>query len=317
MSVPHLASAQTLEFCWKGSYGRGVGTIPVACSGGRNKEVGMCYTPCKAGYDGAVTMCLRQCPSGYVNTGLTCHVDKPLLVSAKVDVCSFSTSCPSGYTNAGLVCGLNTPSVPPGYKAAVSGPAGSGLDLSREVYDRGIGQAPSVCEEGKENNVGLCYPKCKPNFSGVGPVCWGQCPRGWTDCGMGCATSAGKCASIAGNQLASVSNSAFKVAGMVASAGLSGGATTAANAAEASKLQQAINEMKEMVRRNKDLLDATLRTVDASYTSNSATNQVLAAVTDEEIAQATMRLAALLDPSGLVNVAAEFTYPTCDKAPAR
>ncbi|UGQ45905.1 hypothetical protein [Massilia endophytica] len=310
--TPVTASAQKLEFCWKSTYGRGVGTIPVGCAGGRNKEVGMCYTPCKPGYDGAVTMCLRQCPSGYVNTGFTCHIDKPLLVGAKVDVCNFSSSCPSGYTNVGLLCGLNTPPVPPGYKPAVVGPAGSGLDLSREVYDRGIGLAPSVCSDGKENNAGLCYPKCKPNYSGIGPVCWGTCPSGWTDCGMGCATSASKCGSVAISQVVSVGSSVVKVAGLIATAGLSG-SSTAANSAEATKLQQLINEMKEAVARHKEMIDTALRAADAGYTTNQATDQLIRAVTPEEIAQATLRLAALLDPSGLTGVAAQFTYPTCDK----
>ncbi len=131
-------SASAADFCWKGSKPRGVGTLPEGCTGGRNKEVGMCYTPCNAGYEGAVTMCLKTCPSGYTNTGLSCHISKPLLIAAKVDACAMTTTCDSGYTNAGLLCGLNTPSVPSGYKALVSGPAAIGMRWRQRKQHRPV-----------------------------------------------------------------------------------------------------------------------------------------------------------------------------------
>merc|ERR1719410_77888 len=42
------------------------------------------------------------------------------------------------------------------------------------------------CEEGWEKSGLLCYPKCKPGFYGVGPVCWSYCPSGWRDDGALC-----------------------------------------------------------------------------------------------------------------------------------
>jgi len=303
--LPLTASAAP-EFCWKSSYGRGVGTIPPSCNSDRVKHAGMCYTPCKDGFEGKVTMCLRVCPSGYANWGLTCHIDKPLLVGAKVDVCNASTSCPSGYTNAGLLCGLNTPGVPSGWKAAVAGPAGSGLDLSREVYDRGIGLAPSVCDADKENSSGLCYPRCKPNFSGIGPVCWGTCPKGWTDCGAGCAPSAGQCVKVIGNQVFGVVLAAQSTVKLVATLGVSAATKPVENASE---LAKAVDQLKKLMEQYKAQLEGVMGAV----VYHQASNQLANAVTPEEIAQASVRIAGLMDPTGMATAASNFVFPTCDK----
>lgn len=302
-------SALAADFCWASSYGRGVGTLPTACTGGRNVEVGMCYEPCRTGYQGAVTMCLRNCPSGYVNTGLTCHVDKPLLVGASVDACTFSTSCPSGYTNAGLLCGLNTPPVPAGYTAAVSGPAASGLDLSREIYDRGIGKAPTICEGGKDNSGGLCYPGCKPNFTGVGPVCWNQCPAGWKPCGMGCAKSGAACAAVVVGQVAGVGMAAAQTGALVASLGTSAGATTPVTASRFPELALKVEQLKKLYEANKAAI--TLATNVATVAA--AQYKLQNAVTIEEVAAASAAMTGLLDPTGLMSAAAGFVHPTCDK----
>ena len=304
-----LDALADVDFCWKGSYGRGVGTIPVGCTGGRQKEVGMCYTPCKAGWEGAVTMCLRSCPPGYVNTGLTCHVDKPLLVGASVDACNLSTSCPSGYTNAGLLCGLNTPPVPAGYSALVAGPAASGLDLSREIYDRGIGLAPSVCEPGKENDAGLCYPRCNAGYGAAGPVCWGQCPAGWVQCGMGCARNATACTTATGSMVAGVGMAVAQSAALIATLGTSGAASTSANAPKAAESLSRLQKLKELYNANKQVLDAASR----GYTIGSAITKTESAVTAEELAAATMMVVGLFDPTGWTSAASSYTHPTCDK----
>ena len=59
----------------------------------------------------------------------------------------------------------------------------AGLDEKfcwKTTYGRGVGTIPSSCG-GKQNDAGLCYPYCKTNFYGVGPVCWQQCPAGWAN----------------------------------------------------------------------------------------------------------------------------------------
>eukprot|EP00300_Choanocystis_sp_HF-7_P036683 c52567_g1_i1.p1 GENE.c52567_g1_i1~~c52567_g1_i1.p1 ORF type:complete len:589 (+),score=89.73 c52567_g1_i1:44-1810(+) len=41
------------------------------------------------------------------------------------------------------------------------------------------------CDNGELNGV-LCYPKCQPGYTGVGPVCWENCPPSYTDIGASC-----------------------------------------------------------------------------------------------------------------------------------
>jgi len=42
------------------------------------------------------------------------------------------------------------------------------------------------CPRGTVKQVGLCYPPCREEFRGVGPICWGVCPPGFTDFGISC-----------------------------------------------------------------------------------------------------------------------------------
>ena len=53
-------------------------------------------------------------------------------------------------------------------------------------YGRGVGHVRSYCPPGKENDAGLCYPKCEEGYYGVGPVCWQYCPDNHTDIGLFC-----------------------------------------------------------------------------------------------------------------------------------
>ena len=50
--------------------------------------------------------------------------------------------------------------------------------------------AAAECPADHERNAGLCYPKCKAGYAGVGPVCWAQCPPGYSDIGAFCQKSA-------------------------------------------------------------------------------------------------------------------------------
>ena len=58
-------------FCWKRTYGRGVGTIPKGC-GDKQNQAGLCYTPCKADYDAVGPLCWAECRSGFRDDGATC-----------------------------------------------------------------------------------------------------------------------------------------------------------------------------------------------------------------------------------------------------
>ena len=229
---------------------------------------------------------------------------------ATVDACNLSTSCPSGYTNAGLLCGLNTPGVPAGYKAAVVGPAGSGLDLSREIYDRGIGLAPSACEPGKENNAGLCYSRCNPGYGGAGPVCWGQCPAGWHECAMGCARTAKDCGAATTSMVTGVANALGETSALIASFGTSTAATAPTKAGRIAQMQAKLAKMKAAY-------DASIKPyvqyADKAYDITKGFDKAQASATEEELAAAILQMAGVFDPTGWVSVAAAYTHPTCDK----
>src|SRR5262245_42868365 len=65
------------EFCWRDSYGRGVGTIPDACPSGKENDAGLCYPVCNSGYRGVGPVCWQSCPSGYSDFGVGCSKPAP------------------------------------------------------------------------------------------------------------------------------------------------------------------------------------------------------------------------------------------------
>lgn len=56
----------------------------------------------------------------------------------------------------------------------------------KDAYGRGVGEVISACRADQEKNGLLCYPKCRDNYYGVGPVCWEYCPAEFRDDGAFC-----------------------------------------------------------------------------------------------------------------------------------
>ena len=86
-------------FCWKETYGRGVGTIPgrmADCPSGYVNDGATCRRPTD---DILVPSHVASCPSGYANTGLTCYRGPHDIYSP-----SRVAHCPKGWTNFGLTC---------------------------------------------------------------------------------------------------------------------------------------------------------------------------------------------------------------------
>src|SRR5438477_566569 len=69
MMVAAVAFGQDKEFCWKDSYGRGVGTIPSGC-GAKENQAGLCYDKCKTGFNAVGPVCWGQPPSKWVQCGM-------------------------------------------------------------------------------------------------------------------------------------------------------------------------------------------------------------------------------------------------------
>jgi len=66
--------------------------------------------------------------------------------------------------------------------------------------------------EGLELNGALCYPPCRGQYQGVGPVCWARCPSAASvNCGAICASSSDVCAST----IVKLTEDAFELAGII------------------------------------------------------------------------------------------------------
>lgn len=66
--------------CAKRSYGRGVGTVPTRCPGGKENDAGLCYVPCRSGFSGVGPVCWGRCPAGFDDHGATCYRPPNVLV---------------------------------------------------------------------------------------------------------------------------------------------------------------------------------------------------------------------------------------------
>ncbi|HXW60317.1 MAG TPA: hypothetical protein VEK06_02150, partial [Myxococcota bacterium] len=90
------------------------------------------------------------------------------------------------------------------------------------------------CDAGHDYDAGLCYKKCDVGYYGVGPVCWGSCPKGMTDCGAMCGDSGLSCAMAIGDMVLSVGQVIMDAAALIGSLGTSVAAQGGIAAAKAS-----------------------------------------------------------------------------------
>jgi hypothetical protein len=68
-----IADEGTGDFCWKDSYGRGVGKIPKRCGAGYELIGLLCYKKCSAGFTRWGLDCHQNCLPGWTNHGLFCY----------------------------------------------------------------------------------------------------------------------------------------------------------------------------------------------------------------------------------------------------
>ncbi len=206
-----VASANT-PFCYLNSWGRGAGEAVSYCPPGKSKEGGLCYDACRPGYssDGA-TICYQNCPGsgGWTATLTSCtkpsYYDRGIGIAPEIDNCGRGNwkcdhySCKS---NRQLENGMCYEIPREGFKCTVTvctprcpdGMTDFGVGCTKHSYNRGVG-GPMTCQPDQEMDASLCYKKCGADATGVGPVCWQNCPSGTKACGAGCAASAATCAS--------------------------------------------------------------------------------------------------------------------------
>ena len=241
-AVVALLAATTLaqaDFCWRQSYGRGVGTIPTDC-GSKENNAGLCYNKCNAGYSGAGPVCWKGCPGGFSDNGIGCTKPGPygrgggypwkfgdaLNDSGMYRRCENDNGgsgkcekwgavvypkCKANYHAVG--CCVCSPDCPSGY-------TDFGVSCTKPNYTRGAGTIPTSCSGGGQYDAGLCYSQCKTAYHGVGPVCWQNCPPSTPySCGAGCATNQSDCSGAVRDQVMSVVEVAITVATAATGAG--------------------------------------------------------------------------------------------------
>jgi hypothetical protein len=208
------SSTALADFCWKATYGRGVGTIPTVCASGQTNDAALCYTNCRAGYTGAGPACWGQCPSGFPDQGAICG--KPSAYgrgagyawkfgdglndhgmykrcenangsgNCEKDGAIVYPKCRSGFHKVG--CCVCSPDCPPGF-------SDGGATCNKPNYGRGAGTVPKGCTDGRVSNAGLCYKACNTAYTtATGPVCWKACSGAAPfSCGGGCARDLNEC----------------------------------------------------------------------------------------------------------------------------
>ncbi|MFN7924687.1 MAG: hypothetical protein U0Q16_31585 [Bryobacteraceae bacterium] len=345
VSVISAQSASAADFCWKSSYGRGVGTIPGDCTFDQQKQGLLCYPKCKDGYTGFVASCFQNCPSGFTDSGAVCTKGAPYgrgagygwqiqdgfsnsgmlgrCQSAESRTCEMwgamaYPTCKAGYSPVGAnVCSPTCPSGMPDLGAA----------CAKQSYVRDT--ISPQCAAGQVYDAGLCYSACKASYKGVGPVCWGGCPTSNPfQCGGGCAKDQATCAAMTADMVISTINMAITwasfalpgVGGVVTAAfreGLKEALIAAGKAAMATggtylSKQAVIQAVKESSNKaGVPIKDATVNTWGDVF----ATMQAAGAGSQADVDRANSVFNAIpietLDITGMSAVVRSYTHPVC------
>jgi hypothetical protein len=323
------------EFCWKDSYERGVGTIPSECRHHREKIGLLCYSRCPVGYSRFGFDCHQNCLPGWSNQGLFCRLAEygrgagyPWKFGDGFNDNGMFGRCQRDHRQGCEKYGLIVyPKCRSGFKpieCCICRPAtpncgslgfNNGIDLScaKKIT---IGDPKSMeCGSGLDYDAGLCYKGCNSGYNGIGPVCWANGPSGWVNCGMGAAKTTKICADTIFDQVSSVGNLALNVATF----GAGKAAGIAKNSAEAKKLKELYENMKKIVDANENVQKIVNQGQGKfpAVEAGKSTAELLKAnpdnITPEDMVRVAAQIAALIDPTGVSDVVAGYTYPKCSK----
>lgn len=118
----------------------GTPSEPVCWKDSLPRGVGTLPNQCPEGQEKDAALCYPLCPSGFYGVGPMCW-----------------QYCQPDETDIGALCLKK-----------------SGWSYAKKTKGRGVGK-PMVCSSDQDYDAGLCYRKCPPKFTGVGPVCWFEC----------------------------------------------------------------------------------------------------------------------------------------------
>ncbi|ETW08141.1 hypothetical protein H310_02481 [Aphanomyces invadans] len=312
-AVKSSGSKSSAEFCWKNSYGRGVGKIPESCKPGQDRIGLLCYDKCPPNFARFGFDCHQVCSRGFEDQGLFCRKkeygrgggypwkfgDRAFRLDGARERCErdhgrgrceqngamMYPKCKEGYYPFGCcMCRPNR------FDCKALGYQGQ-LDLSCSKHVRVSKPHVGVCPAGQENQAGLCYKTCTGGFKGVGPVCWGQPPSGWVNCGMGAAVDSFTCAEILADQILSVGQLALNVVSGGASSGLKSGWKLIKSKGLIKKLRKKVDGKLGF-----DFLDKLEASKDPA-----------------DMVRLAASITAMLDPTGASDVVQAYAYSTCDK----
>lgn len=155
-------------------------TAPVCWKDTEGRGVGKPISACTADQEKSGLLCYPKCrdatPSFY-GVGPVCW-----------------QHCKPGYVDEGALCRKE----------------GSIVTYAKKSYGRGAG-FPLTCAEGLQNDAGLCYPPCKLDWAGNGPVCWERCTKANPSSGGAiCCTDAVTCNGKIKNLVAGVPEAIVK-----------------------------------------------------------------------------------------------------------
>lgn len=334
----HAAAQSSTGYCWKDTYTRGVGTIPVDCSANEERQGLLCYPKCPSGYSGAGPVCWQTCPAGFTDNGAFCLKPEPYGRGW-----GYAWQIEDGLSNSGMLSrcqqaegvtcemwgAMAYPKCKSGYTAVGSnicspvcqgGMTDIGISCAKNTATRATNTAS--CGTGKDYDAGLCYDACKAGYDGVGPVCWGTCPADKPyACGMGCAVDANTCAQVTSDQVLSVVSTAASIALTAVSGGAGGTLIQAAKMGAKTAVKEAGKQLakgitKEAVKGaikgvakqvGKDVAESTLETWGTALVTYDLTS---AAYTSAGQDPPDFDLTSL-DPTGISSIVMAYNYPKC------
>lgn len=209
-----VAAQEESDICWRRTRVRGAGEALSTCPSGE-RDGALCYPKCASNYDGVGPVCWARCKSGYIDDGAFCrknvHIVEKKHYGRGAGYASWDKSkCSKEHGSCELYGAMYYPKCRAGYEAVgcclcrerrcPSGYTDDGALCRKDAhiyakhsYGRGVGD-PMSCASGLEQSGALCYPRCGNDYTGVGPVCWGNCPKNQPiDCGAICGKSVAQC----------------------------------------------------------------------------------------------------------------------------
>ena len=163
----------------------------------RTKKVHYVMTNVLRDTIGLLWIVSKHCPAGFTDTGHHCTKSSYGRGAGRIPDKKPCSTWNSGWRDDGTSCWSDAHiygkgccctifsrgcchNCKPGYNDDGCTCRKTDVGIKKTLFDR------QTCRADEDLIAGLCYPKCKDGYKGVGPVCWATCPAGMTDIGVSC-----------------------------------------------------------------------------------------------------------------------------------